>query len=93
LARELHDTVAHHLSGIVIQAQAGQAVAATDPQRALRVLGVIENEAARVLTEMRALVGVLRDGAEVEPGLHPNLRARRSMALPWQHFPGPTLRI
>lgn len=66
LARELHDTVAHHVSGIVIQAKAGQAVAATDPQRALGVLGVIEKEAVRVLTEMRALVGVLRDGAEVE---------------------------
>jgi signal transduction histidine kinase len=66
LARELHDTVAHHVSGIVIQAKAGQAVAATDPQRALGVLGVIEKEAARVLTEMRTLVGVLRDGAEVE---------------------------
>ena len=66
LARELHDTVAHHVSGIVIQAKAGQAVAATDPQRALGVLGVIEKEAARVLTEMRALVGVLREGTEVE---------------------------
>ena len=66
LARELHDTVAHHVSGIVIQAQAGQSVAATDPQRALGVLGVIEKEAARVLIEMRALVGVLRDGTEVE---------------------------
>ena len=65
LAREFHDTVADHVSGIVIQAKAGQAVAAIDPQRALGVLGVIEKEAARVLTEMRALVGVLRDGAEV----------------------------
>ena len=66
LARELHDAVAHHVSGIVIQAQAGQAVAAADPQRALGVLGVIEKQAARVLTEMRALVGVLRDGTEAE---------------------------
>ena len=31
LARELHDTVAHHVSGIVIQAKAGQAVATNAP--------------------------------------------------------------
>ena len=29
LARELHDTVAHHVSGIAIQAQAGRAIAAS----------------------------------------------------------------
>ena len=66
LARELHDTVAHHVSGILLQAQAGQIIAGADPQRALGMLGVIEKEAARVLTEMRALVGVLRDGTDGE---------------------------
>ena len=33
LARELHDTVAHHVSAIAIQAQAGRTVAASDPER------------------------------------------------------------
>jgi signal transduction histidine kinase len=33
LARELHDTVAHHVSGIAIQAQAGRAIAASHPER------------------------------------------------------------
>ena len=36
LARELHDTVAHHVSAIAIQAQAGRAVAAADPALALK---------------------------------------------------------
>ena len=31
LARELHDTVAHHVSAIAVQAQAGRALAATSP--------------------------------------------------------------
>jgi signal transduction histidine kinase len=63
LARELHDTVAHHVSAIAIQAQAGRALAATDPQRALTVLQVIEEAASRTLADMRSMVGTLRDGA------------------------------
>ena len=62
LARELHDTVAHHVSAIAIQAQAGQAVAATDPASAVEALAVIEAEASRTLYEMRTMVRVLRDG-------------------------------
>lgn len=60
LARELHDAVAHHVSGIAIQAQAGRAVAASDPERAVQALAVIEDAATRTLAEMRAIVGVLR---------------------------------
>ncbi|MET0901858.1 MAG: sensor histidine kinase [Acidimicrobiales bacterium] len=60
LARELHDTVAHHVSGIAIQAQAGRAVATAHPERAVDALATIEDAAARTLTERRPMVGVLR---------------------------------
>ena len=63
LARELHDTVAHHVSGIAIQAQAGRAVAASHPERAIEALATIEDAATRTLTELRAIVGVLRAAA------------------------------
>lgn len=66
LARELHDTVAHHVSAIAIQAQAGRAVAAADPSAALEALAVIEAEASRTLYEMRTMVRVLRDGDPVD---------------------------
>ncbi len=66
LARELHDTVAHHVSAIAVQAQAGRAMAAQRPEAALDALAVIEVEASRTLTEMRAMVRVLRDGAPAE---------------------------
>lgn len=66
LARELHDAVGHHVSGIAVQAQAGRALAAADPTRALAVLETIERTASRALEEMRAMVGVLREGAEAE---------------------------
>ncbi len=64
LARELHDTVGHHVSAIAIQAQAGRTLAASHPDRALAVLETIEEAASRTLEEMRAMVGVLRDRAE-----------------------------
>lgn len=61
LARELHDTVAHHVSAIAVQAQAGRVVAVTQPQKAVDVLAAIEAEASRTLAEMRSMVRVLRD--------------------------------
>lgn len=64
LARELHDTVAHHVSAIAVQAQAGRVVAASRPEAAVEALAVIEEEAARALEEMRSMVSTLRSGAE-----------------------------
>ena len=69
LARELHDTVAHHVSGIAVRAQAGRLVAASDPGAAVDALGVIEAEASRTLAELRSMVGVLRE--QEEPDLAP----------------------
>ncbi|WP_462203236.1 sensor histidine kinase [Frankia sp. CcWB3] len=60
LARDLHDTVAHHVSAIVIRAQAGLATSASRPEAATEALRVIEAEASRTLAEMRAVVRVLR---------------------------------
>jgi signal transduction histidine kinase len=73
LARELHDTVGHHVSAIAIQAQAGRALAAADPDRALTVLGTIENAASRALEDMRAMVGVLRDAGEPDLAPQPGI--------------------
>ncbi len=73
LARELHDTVGHHVSAIAIQAQAGRALAASHPDRALATLETIEEAASRTLEEMRAMVGVLRDGTEPDFAPHPGV--------------------
>lgn len=66
IARELHDTVAHHVSAIAIQAQAGLAVAKTSPDAAITALEVVEEQAARTLNEMRSMVGTLREGDAAE---------------------------
>jgi signal transduction histidine kinase len=70
LARDLHDTVAHHVSAMAIRAQAGLVTAETRPDAATDALRVIESEATRALAEMRALVRVLRTGepAQLTPG-------------------------
>lgn len=66
LARELHDTVGHHVSAIAIRAQAA-AFAVDDPTAVSASLQVIETEARAVLDEMRSLVRALRTRAEYTP--------------------------
>ena len=69
LARELHDTVAHHVSAIAVQAQAGRTVGVDRPDAALDALATIEEAASRTLEEMRSIVGALRDDdPEMAPG-------------------------
>ena len=60
IARELHDIVAHHLSVVVLQAAGAQASAKPAPQ----ALAKIERSGREALTEMRRLLGVLREPAE-----------------------------
>ncbi|MEJ1090630.1 sensor histidine kinase [Microbacterium istanbulense] len=73
LARDLHDTVAHHVSAITIRAQAGLAVAEHDPRAGQAALRVIEEEAATTLRELRAMVRVLRQGETAELAPSPRL--------------------
>jgi signal transduction histidine kinase len=65
LARELHDVVAHHVTGIVVQAQAAQLVAARRPETLPASLAAIEAAGAEALAAMRRMIGVLRDGDDV----------------------------
>jgi signal transduction histidine kinase len=73
LARVLHDTVAHHVSAIAVQAQAGRALAATNASAPLEALEVIEVEASRTLAEMRAMVRVLRNEAPADYAPQPGV--------------------
>jgi signal transduction histidine kinase len=63
LARELHDVVAHYVTGIVVHAQAAELVVDTDPEAARSALPIITASGNEALTAMRRLVGTLR-GAE-----------------------------
>ncbi|MGO4105883.1 sensor histidine kinase [Leifsonia sp. YAF41] len=72
LARDLHDTVAHHVSAIAIRAQAGLAMAPGSPEAATDALRVIEAEASKTLSEMRSMVRILRQ--DEAAALTPNPR-------------------
>ena len=71
IAREVHDTVAHAIA--VINVQAGVSVHVLDkrPEQARDALRTIEQTSSRVLHEMRTILGVLRNGDDREP--HPGL--------------------
>lgn len=67
LARELHDLVAHYVTGIVVQAQAARVVADQDPAAAAEALDQIEGAGREALTAMRRLVGSLRNDDAPSP--------------------------
>lgn len=73
LARDLHDTVAHHVAAIAIQAQAGRAVLAQKPEATAGALAAIEKEASRTLAELRAMVGSLREDRAASLAPQPTL--------------------
>jgi signal transduction histidine kinase len=62
IARELHDVVAHQMTGVILQAQGAASVIDADPRRATVALRSIEEGSRSALVEMRRLLGVLREG-------------------------------
>jgi signal transduction histidine kinase len=66
LARELHDSVAHAVSVMVLQAAAAEAVLDTEPGRARESARTVEALGRDALRELQALLGML--GEDQEPG-------------------------
>jgi signal transduction histidine kinase len=72
IARELHDVVAHHISMIAVQAETARVTTPGMPTAGARRLLAIGDTARSALTEMRRLLGVLREDARTDaPGLRP----------------------
>jgi len=66
IARELHDVVAHHISMIAVQAETARLTTPGMPEAGARRLSEIGDTARAGLTEMRRLLGVLREDAETD---------------------------
>ena len=71
IARELHDVIAHSMSVIAVQSAVGNHVIDTQPAEARQALAAIEATSRSALTEMRRLLGVLRQEGEPRGSLAP----------------------
>ena len=71
MARELHDVVAHHVSLIAVQSEAAQVLLADDPARATSAVEAIGATARDALTELRRMLGALREDGEGPPSRSP----------------------
>lgn len=70
VARELHDVIAHGVSVMVVQAEAAEEVLTSRPDLAGKALEQIQTSGRQALTELRHLLGVLRqetDDHTIEP--------------------------
>lgn len=87
IARELHDIVAHHITAIVLRAQAADRVADARPEEPREAVRWIATTGQETLTSMRHVVRVLRGGGAgpAAPGAGqggPVTGARPSVAAP-----------
>jgi signal transduction histidine kinase len=64
MARELHDIAAHHLSGIIVGAQAASVLVESDPDRTRAMLRTVQQDARTTLADLRRTVGLLRADGE-----------------------------
>ncbi|MDH6455342.1 MULTISPECIES: histidine kinase [unclassified Streptomyces] len=64
IARELHDVVTHHVTAMVVQADAAQFLITSAPERAATAMASVSDTGRRALTELRYLLGVLEATGE-----------------------------
>ena len=75
IARELHDVIAHSVSVMTVQAGAVRRLLLPEQERERQALEAVESTGREALTEMRRLVGLLRErGAMPEFTPQPSLR-------------------
>jgi signal transduction histidine kinase len=75
IARELHDIVSHSLSVVITLADAAAVVGRVDPGRGVEAMTEVSEVGRRALTDMRAMLGVLRTdeksaGLAPQPGIN-----------------------
>ena len=70
IAREIHDVVAHGLSIMIVQADGGLYAADQSPEQAKKALATIGDTGRASLTEMRKMLGLLKQ--DEQPELDPN---------------------
>jgi signal transduction histidine kinase len=67
IARELHDVISHGVALMVVQAGAAEAMLASDPAQARRLLGAVQNTGERAANDLRRQLGLLGQDDDVMP--------------------------
>jgi len=80
IARDMHDTVAHAISVVVLQARGGRRVLDGDVGAARAAFNAIEQVGAEALSEMRRLLGLLGSGSPGEGTEQIGLRSLSALA-------------
>ncbi|TDD89264.1 sensor histidine kinase [Actinomadura rubrisoli] len=84
IAREMHDIIAHSMSMIAIQAEAGPVVVRSDPGKAEEVFDTISATARESLAQLRRVLGVLRTD-EAATGPPPDLDGLPALIAGFRH--------
>lgn len=83
IARDLHDVVTHHVTAMVVQADAGEVVAGAvegEPrERLTTAFGDIGTSGRRALADLRGLLALLSEGAQAPPDRRPHLVGVREL--------------
>ncbi len=61
IAREMHDVVSHNIQVMVTLADAASSAQASDPARAAEAINEVSSTGRQALTDMRRMLGVLRE--------------------------------
>ncbi|HEX2313541.1 MAG TPA: histidine kinase, partial [Thermomonospora sp.] len=61
IARDMHDVLAHAVSIMVVQAEAGPVVVRTDPDQAERAFDAIADAGRDAMAQLRRMLGVLKE--------------------------------
>ncbi len=85
IARDMHDVVAHTLSIVIVQADAGRYAATADTNLALKIMRTIDQESRRALRELSSLFGKLKTPTNPAP----ETSQKTADSLPGQHSSSP----
>ena len=71
IAREMHDVVSHNIQVMVTLADAAASASARDPERATETMHEVSGTGRQALTDMRRMLGVLREEPATEAPVSP----------------------
>lgn len=81
IARELHDSVGHALSVVVVQSEAASRVVESDPRFAAQAMAAVGDTARSALSELDTVIGALREDREPGRAPQPGLDDLEALAV------------